>query len=189
MRVGEKLAADIGPEADGHREGTGSFVRFHQWVANGLAASSLTSNRLRLALLRSRGADLRDCIVAPGGLYVGDLTNLVINDGAYLNAGVALFPTGGISIGREVAIGPRTLIMTGTHAVGPSHKRASSPSIFQPVVIEDGAWIGGGVTIQGGVTVGRGAVVAAGAVVVSDLEPDAFYAGVPAVRKKAIHVV
>ena len=164
-------------------------MRFRSWLANDLGASTLISNRARLALLRSGGASIGDCIVAPGGLYVGDLARLRISDGAYLNAGVALFPTGGISIGRDVAIGPRTMIMTGTHAVGPSHKRASSPSVFRPVVIEDGAWIGGGVTIQGGVTVHRGAVVAAGAVVVSDVEADAFYAGVPAVRKKAIDAV
>ncbi|WP_301113645.1 acyltransferase [Microbacterium sp.] len=161
-------------------------MSIRDWIANGLGASSLISNRFRLALLRSRGAELGRCIVSPGGLYVGALENLVIRDGAYLNAGVALFPTGGITIGRDVAIGPRALIMTGTHAIGPSRKRASTPSVFLPVVIEDGAWIGGAVTIQGGVTVGRGAVIAAGAVVVSDVEPDAFYAGVPAVRKKAL---
>jgi maltose O-acetyltransferase len=155
-----------------------------EWLVNGPGSSSLAPHRFRLWLLRWRGARIGQCVVSFGGVYYGDLSRLEIQDGAFLNAEVALYPSGGIVIGRNVAVGPRTLIMTGTHLVGTGAKRASTPALYRPVVIEDGAWIGGGVIIQGGVTIGHGAVIAAGAVVTGDVEPDSFYAGVPAVHKK-----
>jgi acetyltransferase-like isoleucine patch superfamily enzyme len=50
----------------------------------------------------------------------------------------------------------------------------------------DGAWLGAGTIVLPGVTVAAGGVVAAGSVVTADTEPNALYAGVPAVKKKAL---
>ena len=160
-----------------------------EWIVNGLAASSLVSRKARVRLLRLNGARIGKCSIAFGGAYYGDLSQLRIGDGAFLNVGVTLFPTGGITIGKNVAIGPRTLIMTGTHTIGLPSKRASSPTITAPVVIGDGAWIGGGVIIQSGVAIGAGAVVGAGSVVIGDVEPDSFYAGVPAIKKSKLDAI
>ena len=49
-----------------------------------------------------------------------------------------------------------------------------------PIVLEDGAWIGGGAIVLQGVTIGCGAVVAAGAVVTKDVEAYDIVGGVPA---------
>ena len=50
------------------------------------------------------------------------------------------------------------------------------------ITIGNDVWIGKGVMITDGVTVGDGAVVGAGSLVLSDVEPYAIYAGVPAKR-------
>jgi acetyltransferase-like isoleucine patch superfamily enzyme len=49
-----------------------------------------------------------------------------------------------------------------------------------PVVIEDGVWLGEGSVILKGVTVGKRAVVGANAVVTKDVPPFTIVAGVPA---------
>jgi len=57
----------------------------------------------------------------------------------------------------------------------------------KPVYIEEDVFIGADVKILKGVRVGKGAVIGAGSVVVSDVEPKAVVAGVPAkeIRKSA----
>ncbi|UUM13458.1 acyltransferase [Clostridiaceae bacterium HFYG-1003] len=50
----------------------------------------------------------------------------------------------------------------------------------QPVIIEDGVWIGSRVTILPGVRVGKHSVVGAGAVVTKDISPYSVAVGNPA---------
>lgn len=155
---------------------------FANWIANGIATSSAIQPKGRRILLRFLGAQVGHSRILFGGTYYGDLAKLSIGDGVFINADVALFVSGGITIGDNVAIGPRSLIMTGTHAIGSSEKRASSPTVFSPVTIEAGAWLGAGVVVQSGVTIGHGTIVKAGSVVTRDCEPDSIYAGTPAVK-------
>ncbi|MEE2058991.1 acyltransferase [Rhodococcus artemisiae] len=154
------------------------------WLANGPAASALLHPKLRLSLLRSAGAKIGRARIMHGTTIGGDISGLTIGDGTFLNTGCSLHPTGGITIGNNVSFGPRVVIMTGTHDIGPGAKRASDPTRFQPVTIADGSWLGAGVLVNPGVTIGAGCVVAPGAVVTKDCEPNGLYAGVPAIRKR-----
>jgi acetyltransferase-like isoleucine patch superfamily enzyme len=83
-------------------------------------------------------------------------------------------------LGRNVAIAPEVLIYTGTHRIGPGSRRLGPVSAL-PVTVEDGAWIRLGAIVVPGVTIGRGAIVAAGAVVLSDVPPNTYVEGNPAV--------
>jgi acetyltransferase-like isoleucine patch superfamily enzyme len=83
-------------------------------------------------------------------------------------------------LGAGVALGPEVLLVTLTHEIGSAARRAGTPKAA-PIVVHDGAWIGGRSTILPGVEVGEGAVVAAGAVVVDNVPPHSIVAGVPAV--------
>ena len=139
----------------------------------------------RARLLRWAGANVAsDVRILHGGLYYGDLSRLIIGPGTFINAGVGLFPTGGLTIGRNVNVGPRAMFMTGSHGIGNSDRRANQPTDFAPVTIGDGTWIGAGAIIQPGVTVGSGCVIAAGAVVTGACPDDTFWAGIPAVHKR-----
>lgn len=135
---------------------------------------------VRRYILRLAGVNTKKARVSYGVKFFGDMSRLTLGDGVFINVGSMLFPTGGIDIEENAAIGPGVIIMTGTHDIGPAAKRATSPAIFSPVRIGKGAWLGAGVIVQSGVTIGSGAIVMNGAVVTADLAPNAIYAGVPA---------
>ena len=98
-------------------------------------------------------------------------SDVFINRAAYIRANV--------TIGDRVNIGPFARLITDTHEIGSARRRAGK-SIFPPIVVEDGAWIGAGATVLGGVTVGSGSIVAAGAVVTKDVPRNSVVAGIPA---------
>jgi len=107
---------------------------------------------------------------------------LRIGDGTWIGQLVFLHSAGGLTIGKDVGIGPGVKILTSQHDIGgtaddPILKR---PLQFRSVTIEDGADLGAGSVILPGVTVGRGAQVGAGAVVTNHVEPGAIVAGSPA---------
>lgn len=104
-----------------------------------------------------------------------------IGSGSYLNHGVLLEGHGVISIGQKVAVGPRAMILTSTHEIGPASWRAGQGvSVYRPVSVGDGTWIGAGAILLPGVSVGRGCVIAAGAVVVADCPDSTLWGGIPA---------
>jgi acetyltransferase-like isoleucine patch superfamily enzyme len=84
-----------------------------------------------------------------------------------------------ISIGNRVGIGQRVMLITGAHQIGSRFQRLG-PLDPQPIIIQDGVWLGAGAVILPGVTVGEGAVVAAGALVTKDVSENSLVAGIPA---------
>jgi maltose O-acetyltransferase len=90
-----------------------------------------------------------------------------------------------ISVGNRTQIGDHVKIITSTHKLGGSDRRAGAATGL-PVKIGSGVWIGSGATILPGVSIGDGAVIGAGAVVKEDCKPDALYVGVPAVMKRIL---
>jgi acetyltransferase-like isoleucine patch superfamily enzyme len=83
---------------------------------------------------------------------------------------------GGLHLGASVNVTSYTRFMTAKHDVNDPDFDA----VFEPIVVEDRAWIALGATVLGGVTIGEGAVVAAGAVVTSDVAPFTIVGGIPA---------
>ncbi len=145
--------------------------------------------RLRVWILRLIGFRLgRGTIMAGTPTITGDgnlYKRLAIGSDCWFNIG-CLFDLGAeISIGDNVSIGHEVLVLTSSHRVGPSHKRALT-LITEPVAIGSGAWIGSRTTILPGVTVGAGAIVAAGSVVHQDVPPDTLVAGAPARAVKSL---
>lgn len=106
---------------------------------------------------------------------------LVIGDETWIGQQCFLHAAGGLTIGRQVGIGPGVKILTSQHEEA---ERAvaifNAPLSFRPVVIEDGADLGVGAIVLPGVTIGRGAQIGAGAVVTRDVPAYAIAAGSPA---------
>ncbi|QEE30492.1 sugar O-acetyltransferase [Terriglobus albidus] len=104
--------------------------------------------------------------------------NIRIGRNVFINQNCTMYDLGGIDIADDVMIGPNVSLITSSHPVEPSQRRAFV--IAKPIVIERNVWIAAGATILGGVTVGENSVVAAGAVVTKDVLPNTLAGGNPA---------
>jgi acetyltransferase-like isoleucine patch superfamily enzyme len=104
-------------------------------------------------------------------------------------SGTTLLARKGIVIGRGVMIGANcTIVDSDLHPLDAAQRAARETGEIrsEPVVIEDGVFLGMGVMVLKGVRIGRNTVVGAGAVVSGSLPPDTVAAGNPArVIKKA----
>lgn len=105
--------------------------------------------------------------------------NIHVGENFFANYNLTILDIAEVRIGREVMIGPNTLITTVGHPISPRERRAKL-AVAQPVTIGDDVWIGGNVTVLPGVTIGDNVVVAAGAVITKDVPSNSLVGGVPA---------
>jgi acetyltransferase-like isoleucine patch superfamily enzyme len=144
----------------------------------------------------------RDVVFEPGVLifhpqnveidddvYIGHYTilkayhvnRLVIGAGTWIGQQCFLHSAGGLSIGRNVGIGPGVKIVTSSHRLDETDRPILHSTIdFAAVTIEDGCDVGVGAILLPGVRIGVGAQVAAGAVVAGDVDDYSVVGGVPA---------
>jgi maltose O-acetyltransferase len=111
-------------------------------------------------------------VIHPANVRFG--TNCAINHGVFLLGHV------GISIGNDVVLSARCMLLDGglkTSSFGHPDERTYEDG---PIVIGDGAWIGAGAIILPGVAIGALSVVGAGSVVTRDVAEGAVVAGNPA---------
>lgn len=102
---------------------------------------------------------------------------ILIGERVFINTDCIIRPN--VSIGDNVSVGQRVSLITDTHALGESEKRAGEGE-FGRIKVGNGCWIGACSTVLGGVTIGDGTVIGAGSVVIRDCLPDSLYCGVPA---------
>lgn len=114
-------------------------------------------------------------IHAKAKLQIGDYTRI---------NGVHIAAKSSIKIGKNVRIGPYTIIMDSDFHDIQEH---SVEGKSEPIIIGDNTWIASRVIILKGVTIGEGAVIAAGAVVTKDVPAYSMVAGVPAVVVREIN--
>lgn len=136
---------------------------------------------MKSALLRWAGARVGKNVRIVSSARFHLIGVLSIGDGTWIGEDVRVI--GGaapVSIGRDVDIGPRVTLVTGTHALWGSSGRAAGQSFSLPITIADGAWLGACATILPGVEVGPESMVAAGALVTESVPPKTLVVGVPA---------
>jgi acetyltransferase-like isoleucine patch superfamily enzyme len=85
-----------------------------------------------------------------------------------------------ISIGNDVQIGVRTIVLADIHALRPQFSTAEEQQNYISVRIEDDVNIGPGCIVLPHVTIGRGSVVTAGSVVTRAVPPMTMVRGNPA---------
>jgi Acetyltransferase (isoleucine patch superfamily) len=120
-------------------------------------------------------------IQIPFYINIGRFTQIGKN--VFINHACSFLDMGGITIEDDVLIGPKVNLITESHLLNPSERKAL---MVKPIVIKRNAWIGAGATILPGVTVGENAVVAAGALVNKDVPANTVAAGAPAKVIKTI---
>lgn len=139
----------------------------------------ISSRLLRPRLGRLLGMQCGGRTFLRKGNYYGKPRNIRIGAGTRLNREVFLDAFDKITLGSNVFVGFQVSFITSTHELGGPEKRCG-PLYGQPIVVEDGVWIGACAKIGPGVTVGAGSVVAIGAVVTRSVPPNSVVAGVPA---------
>ncbi len=124
-----------------------------------------------------RGASLR-----PSGYYGTDLGwGLRVGSGSAIGAFAWIGASAPVTIGRDVLLGPRVVILPENHRFESSDLPIKAQGVRgAAITIEDDCWIGADVKILAGGTVGRGAGIAAGAVVHRDVPSGHVVGGVPA---------
>jgi acetyltransferase-like isoleucine patch superfamily enzyme len=110
--------------------------------------------------------------------YTAGGDEIRVGHNVFVNQNCTFYDLGGLDISDDVMIGPNVSIITTSHPLEPSQRRAAT--IGQPIVIKKGVWIATGAIIIGGVTVGEHSVVAAGSVVTKDVPKNSLVGGNPA---------
>lgn len=120
---------------------------------------------------------LGKAVIEPYCRLSGD-PKIVVGDNFYLNSGCHLL--GNITFGRDVMIGPKTVIWGRDHGTELASPMKTQEHIKQDIVIGDDVWIAANVTVLKGVNIGGGAVIGAGSVVTKDIPSYAVAVGNPA---------
>lgn len=115
--------------------------------------------------------------------------NIEIGRGTFLNTEIRFgVSKDNVISGDLFRIDPRVMFETVNHSLKYEPVKGRG-TWTKPIVVEDGAWIAGGVIITQGVTMARGSVVAAGEVVTKDVEENTVVGGVPAKQIHRINVI
>jgi acetyltransferase-like isoleucine patch superfamily enzyme len=145
-------------------------------IINRLTFNDADEIRALFSDLTGRKVDDQFRLIPP--FYTANGLEIRVGHRVFINQNCTLYDLAEISIGDDVMIGPNVSIITASHPVAPSERRAYL--IGRPIVIEKNVWIAADVTIVGGVTVGENSVIAAGSVVTRDVPPNTLVGGNPA---------
>jgi maltose O-acetyltransferase len=105
--------------------------------------------------------------------------NVCLGERSFVNFDAVMLDVAPITIGADCQLATRVQLLTATHPIEAA-ARATLWEWGEPITLEDGVWLGGGVIVLPGVTVGAGTVVGAGSVVTRDLPAGVVAVGNPA---------
>jgi putative colanic acid biosynthesis acetyltransferase WcaF len=137
-------------------------------------------SRFKCAILRAFGAKVGQGVVLKPRINIHFPWKLSIGDHAWIGEEVFILNLEPVSLGSHCCVSQRAFICTGNH----DYRRPDMAYRSQPIVIQDGAWVGAQVFVSPGVTIGTDAVVAAGSVVTRSLPAEMVCAGNPCVPVK-----
>lgn len=153
---------------------------------NTLIASMPTFIRMRAYNKLSGGSIKKNAFIAPACI-IDNPKHLRIEAGANINRFCRFMTSDGenaiVSIGKNSWIGCDVSFICITHEMGTEKQRAGD-SLFMPITIGEGVWVGADATILPGVEIADGCVIGAGAVVTKSTSNNGLYVGNPAKRIK-----
>ena len=130
-------------------------------------------------ILKMFGAKIGKDVRIKPGLYIHYPWKLSIGDHSWI-AECRIENLAQVTIGTNVCVSQQAMLLTGNH----NYKTVDFDLITQPIVLENGAWIGARAIVCPGITVKSHAVLTVGSVATKDLESYAIYQGNPAIKVK-----
>jgi acetyltransferase-like isoleucine patch superfamily enzyme len=134
----------------------------------------------RIALQLKAKFLLRQRVEVFGNFTVINPRNVTIGTGCAINHGVLLLGRTRITIGDDVVLSARCMILDGGLSPAGFDLTETRDYEEKPITLETGAWIGAGAIILPGVTIGERAIVGAGSVVTKNVAPGVVVGGNPA---------
>jgi maltose O-acetyltransferase len=104
--------------------------------------------------------------------------NIELGDAVYINMNCIVLDCAKVRLGARVLVGSGVQIVTATHPLDVTQRRAGLEFAL-PVTVDDDAWIGAGALVCPGVSIGARSVIGAGSVVVRDIPADVVAVGNP----------
>lgn len=136
------------------------------------------SSCLRIRLLRLFGARIGKGVVIKPSVNVKYPWNLSIGDYSWIGEGVWIDNLVQVTVGSNACISQGAMLLCGNH----NFKKTTFDLMVDPIIIEDGAWVGAQSTVCPGVTMHSHSVLAVGSVASRDLLPYSIYRGNPALK-------
>ena len=170
MLAGELYIADDDELSADHLRARLLIERFN--------ATSVTEEAVRQSLLRELLGHIGEDTYIKPPLQCDYGYQISIGDRSFVNYGAVLLDVAAITIGDDVQLATNVQLLTATHPLDAATRIARWES-GEPIVVESGAWLGGGVIVCPGVTIGANTVVGAGSVVTRDLPESVLAVGNP----------
>jgi putative colanic acid biosynthesis acetyltransferase WcaF len=139
----------------------------------------------KASLLRIFGAKVGKGLVIKPSVNIKYPWFLTIGDHCWIGEAVWIDNLAPVNIGNHVCLSQGAFLLCGNH----NYSSTSFNLMVQPIVLEDGVWIGARAIVAPGVTAGHHAVLTAGSVATSTLEPYSIYQGNPAQLIKSRNIV
>jgi putative colanic acid biosynthesis acetyltransferase WcaF len=136
----------------------------------------VTSYSLKRVVLRLFGAGIGAGVIVKPGVHVKYPWRLHVGDNCWLGERCWIDNMEDVTLGDNVVVSQGAYLCTGNHDW-------SDPGMGltpQPIVIDDGAWIGAFARVAPGRHIAEESILVIGAVSLIDTEPRGIYAGNPA---------
>jgi putative colanic acid biosynthesis acetyltransferase WcaF len=158
--------------------GRSLLVRFLWLVIDALLFINpfITSYRVKRRALRAFGARVGTGLIIKPGVHIKYPWRLRLGDNCWLGERCWIDNMEDVWIGSNVVISQGAYLCTGNHDW-------SDPGMGltpQPVMVEDGAWVGAFARVAPGRRIGEESILVLGAVALEDTEPRGIYVGNPA---------
>jgi len=141
-------------------------------------------SKFKVSLLKLFGARVNKEIVIKPCAVIKYPWFLEVGHNVWIGEGVWIDNLTFVRIGNNVCISQGAYLLTGNH----DYKKESFDLRADPIVIENGVWVGAKAIVCPGVTLRNHSVLSAGTVASEDTEPYTIYRGNPAqvVRQRTI---
>jgi len=156
----------------------GSKTRVYAWalcellfVTNPIQISS----RLRIAVLRSFGANIGKGVTFRPRTRVKFPWNLSVGDRSWIGEGVWIHNQDQMVIGSDVVLSQETFLTNGSHA----HRRDMA-LLTRPVTVGDGSWITTRCIVLGGSNIGASCVTTPGSILSGSYAANSVIGSAPA---------
>lgn len=131
-------------------------------------------------LLRMFGAKIGKGVVIKPCVNIKYPWKLKVGNHVWIGENVWIDNLGEVTIGDHCCLSQGAFLLCGNH----DYKSTSFDLMVNPIVLENGSWIGAKAIVCGEVTIGTHAVLTLGSVATKNLDAYGIYTGNPAIKVK-----